>query len=451
MQTFSGLVLCLAAFSPGRAQEPNSAPGVGLGPIPLSLRQAVDFALAPDGDARVALAAELVEQTRQRRLQTRAALLPQLDSSISQQNIVRNLAAFGLRVQSPLPGFSIPSIVGPFNVFDARVTATQTIFDLAAIKRDQAARLQTEAARSGGADTRQQTTAAVARAYVSAQLAQQRYETAESDVALASELVKSAENRLKAGAGVRIEATRAQVQLADRKRQLLEARTQSRAAELQLARMLGLSFDRPIELTTPLEQPLPPEPEQSAPIEDTLEHRADWKTQMLRQEAADRSDSAVRWERLPSLTAFGDYGTIGSSVTNAQPTRTIGASLRIPVFDGGRREARRSETASLARQESIRTRDLRRQIEMEVRLTADSLATAAEQVEVAKAGLELAEEEQERAKRRYEAGVGTSLEATDAQTRLARARQNVVDALGLYNLARIDWSEARGRIESVIP
>ncbi|MCB1021131.1 MAG: TolC family protein, partial [Acidobacteria bacterium] len=121
------------------------------------------------------------------------------------------------------------------------------------------------------------------------------------------------------------------------------------------------------------------------------------------------------------------------------------------VFDGGRREARRSETASLARQESIRTRDLRRQIEMEVRLTADSLATAAEQVEVAKAGLELAEEEQDRAKRRYEAGVGTSLEATDAQTRLARARQSVVDALGLYNLARIDWSEARGRIESVIP
>ncbi|MCB9383558.1 MAG: TolC family protein [Bryobacterales bacterium] len=436
---------CLAGLPPGRAQGPSSE----LGPIPLSLREAVDFALAPDGDARVALATELVEQTRQRRLQTRAALLPQLDSSISQQNIVRNLAAFGIRVQ--LPGFSIPSIVGPFNVFDARVTATQTIFDLAALKRDQAARIQTKAAESGGADTRQQTTAAVARAYVSAQLAQQRYETAQSDVDLAGELVESAENRLKAGAGVRIEATRARVQLADRKRQLLEARTQSRAAELQLARMLGLSFERPIELTTPLEEPLPPEPEPGDALENTLEHRADWQTQMLRQEAADRSDSAVRWERLPSLTAFGDYGTIGSSVTNAQPTRTVGASLRIPVFDGGRREARRSETASLARQESIRTRDLRRQIEMEVRLTADSLATAAEQVEVAKAGLELAEEEQDRAKRRYEAGVGTSLEATDAQTRLARARQSVVDALGLYNLARIDWSEARGRIESVIP
>jgi outer membrane protein TolC len=73
------------------------------------------------------------------------------------------------------------------------------------------------------------------------------------------------------------------------------------------------------------------------------------------------------------------------------------------------------------------------------------------QVAAAESGLSLAQQEQEQAGRRYEAGVGSSIEITDAQTRLARARQNRTDALVLYNLARIDWGEARGRIETVIP
>ena len=48
-------------------------------------------------------------------------------------------------------------------------------------------------------------------------------------------------------------------------------------------------------------------------------------------------------ERLPSLAAFGDYGSSGSAINNSVPTRTYGVSLRVPIFDGGRRDARRAE------------------------------------------------------------------------------------------------------------
>jgi outer membrane protein TolC len=159
----------------------------------------------------------------------------------------------------------------------------------------------------------------------------------------------------------------------------------------------------------------------------------------------------VKSERLPSLSGFGDYGSIGSHVSSAVPTRTFGVALRVPIFDGGRREARRSESLSVLRQEEIRGHDLRQQIELELRLALDSLNSSYSQVAAAESGLSLAQQEQEQAGRRYEAGVGSSIEITDAQTRLARARQNRTDALVLYNLARIDWGEARGRIETVIP
>ena len=101
--------------------------------------------------------------------------------------------------------------------------------------------------------------------------------------------------------------------------------------------------------------------------------------------------------------------------------------MRVPLFDGGRRDARRAESASQYRAEQVRTNDLKEQIELDVRLALDELQSADDEVKVAKEGLELAENELAQARRRYEAGVATSLEVTDAQTRLERARDNQTD------------------------
>jgi outer membrane protein TolC len=81
----------------------------------------------------------------------------------------------------------------------------------------------------------------------------------------------------------------------------------------------------------------------------------------------------------------------------------------------------------------------------------DALHSAEEQVNVAKEGLELAENELTQARRRYDAGVAGSLEVTDAQTRLERARDNRTAALFNYNVARIDLAQAIGQVRSAIP
>jgi outer membrane protein len=120
------------------------------------------------------------------------------------------------------------------------------------------------------------------------------------------------------------------------------------------------------------------------------------------------------------------------------------------MFDGGRRDARRRESASQLRQEQVRTADLKDQIELEVRTSIDSLLSADAQVRTAREGLQLAEEELTHARRRYEAGVTNSIEVTDAQTRIARARENVISSLYNHNLARIDLASAMGKIDSVV-
>src|ERR1700685_744470 len=98
-------------------------------------------------------------------------------------------------------------------------------------------------------------------------------------------------------------------------------------------------------------------------------------------------------ERLPSVSSFANYGTIGSGITSAFPTRTYGVTLRVPIFDGGRREGRRAEAESQLRQERVRSSDLKDQIDLDVRLALDELASAEDEVKVAAEGLTLAENE----------------------------------------------------------
>ena len=102
------------------------------------------------------------------------------------------------------------------------------------------------------------------------------------------------------------------------------------------------------------------------------------------------------------------------------------------------------------KQEQVRSRDLRDQIELDIRVALDGVKSAEAQVAAAREGVDLSEKELAQARRRYEAGVTNSIEVTDAQTRLQRARDNLTNALYNDNLSRIDLSSAMGTIQALV-
>ena len=102
------------------------------------------------------------------------------------------------------------------------------------------------------------------------------------------------------------------------------------------------------------------------------------------------------------------------------------------------------------REDELLTQDLRKQVELEVRLALDAIASAARQVTVAEEGVQLAERELAQAQRRYQGGVTSNIEIVDAQTRTERARDNRVMALFQYNQARIDLATSMGAIHRIL-
>jgi outer membrane protein len=291
----------------------------------------------------------------------------------------------------------------------------------------------------------------VARAYLGALRAEAHLESARANLQLAQAIERLADSQRKAGTGTRIEVTRAQVQVAAEKGRLTMAEADRNRAHLQLLRAMDLKLEARLELTDKLEYSVPEPVSLEQATEMALERRADYRAQRQREQTARLSYQSVSMERIPTVAAFADYGAIGSGIYESRATRTVGVSLRVPIFDGGRRAARRAESGSQLRMETIRTRDLRQQLELELRLAFDSLRSAEAQVQSATEGLDLAQRELEQAERRYKAGVANSLEITDAQTRLARARETRVNALYAHNLARLDLGTALGAVERYLP
>lgn len=334
-------------------------------------------------------------------------------------------------------------------MYDARATLVQNIFSLSLIQRWRAAKSGIDVANLEAEVTKRDVMATVGLLYIEALRADEAVKAREADIELAQQLVKLAKDRKAAGIATGLDVTREEVQLENDRQRLLVAQNEQESARLNLIRTLGIDFEVRLVLTDELKF-LPvarQSPEQALTI--ARGQRLELQAQEQRQRLATLSLSSVTSERIPSLSLAGDYGWIGLKPEDALATRSIGLNFSIPIFDGGQRESRISESRSRVRQESIRMKDVSDQITLEVRNALLTLESSTQQVAVAEKGLELALKELTFARDRFTAGLTTNIEVTNAQTSVARARDNQIEALFRFNASRINLARAKGEIEKL--
>lgn len=436
-------LLCLLALAAWTcaAQEQKA--------LSLSLAKAVEIATAPDGATRVRLAAEQIKAADARRARALGLLKPTIDGSYTFRSFTNNLQAMGISIPS-FAGFQLPTLVGPIETSDYRVSATQSIFDLPSIKRYQASKAQVSAARADNEAQVNQTKGAVAKAYLNALRADAAWNTAKANVELAERLVKQAQSQKTAGTGTGIDVTRTEVSLANERQRLIVAQEDRETARLNLLRAMGVNLDVGLDLTDPIAYVPAEVPEPAKAITAARELRPELKAQAQRERSAKLSHDAMKYEQLPRVAAFGDYGVLGRATEMLLPTRSAGLSMKVPIFGVNRKDPERAESASLLRQEGIKTHDTAQQVELEIRVAVTALKSAESQVAVALEALSQSEKELAQAERRYQAGVAIGVEVTDAQARVARARENNVAAVFRQKSARIDLGVAVGNIDLML-
>src|SRR5437879_5297245 len=209
-------------------------------PLRLSFADAVR--VASSEAPAVALAGLRADEADARVRQVRAVLLPSLSLGGSWLNRTFNSKSLGIDFSIPTPNGpqSLPELIGPFHLFDARVNASQTLLDWSAMVRVRAARAQADGSRAERGVTVEGTALTAALAYLRAVRAQAVVAARQADSAIASELVGLAEAQRAAGVSAVIDVTRARTQLVTAEGLLLVARNQLDRGRLDLTRTLGL-------------------------------------------------------------------------------------------------------------------------------------------------------------------------------------------------------------------
>src|SRR6266540_643495 len=409
-----------------------AAPELGAqGPLRLSFAEAVRRAA---GEApAVEFATVRTREADARVRQARAALLPSLSASGAWLNRTFNSKSLGISFPT-IPGQApFPELVGPFDNYDARLKATQTLFDWASVTRVRAAGAAADGSRAERGQAVEGAAQAAAVAYLRAARAAAVVAARLADSSLATELVSLAEAQQAAGVSAAIDVTRAQTQL-DR-------------ARIDLSRTLGLDPATPLELTDTLAGTLGaadvPAVRDSG-VTAALANRPDLGAELARAAAARQTRAAIKAERLPRLDVAADYGANGLTVPRAISTRQIGLQLTVPLWDGFRREARISEQEAVVRESQVRERDLRQQIAADVDGALLDLGSAAAQQAIAVERLRLAQDELDQARERFRAGVAGNIEVIDAQSNLIRARDTDIDARFAAASARVALARAVG-------
>jgi outer membrane protein TolC len=427
-----------------------AAAGENVPATPLSLADAV--ARAAGTAPAVQVAALKTTEAEARRGQARAALLPGLTGSAFMLDRTYDFKATGISFPK-IPGFpSFPDLIGPVYQVDARVRATQALFDGASWVRLRSAGLAVGVARAEGEGSAEAAVLTAALAYVRTARAASLAAARQADLDLARQLTGLAEDQVRAGTAARIDVIRARTQEVAAQGALLVAQNGAARGALDLARALGLDAAVRFALTDTLSTTVG---SSTAPLEADAAvalaraRRPELAAERARLARARADRSAIRAERLPRLDVGADYGLSADHWGDALATRQFIVQASVPLFDGLRREDRIAEQTAVARESEVKARDLEQQVAAEVRGALLDLSSGLEQENVAMERLRLAEEELAQARERFASGVAGNIEIINAQSSLLRARDAVIDARTAVATARIALARAAGVARTV--
>jgi outer membrane protein TolC len=425
-----------AAQPPAPAQPATGTAQAATGPLPLSLSEAIARGLERNLGILVSQAG--IEGAEGARWQALSSLLPDVAgrASVTRQRI--NLDQFGFS----FPGF--PKLIGPFNVFDARLSISQAVVDVGAIARLRSRVQALNAAKYDAQDARDTVVLAVASLYLDAVAGMSRIEAAEAQVKTAKALFDQATDMKQAGTVAGIDVLRAQVQLETEQQQLIVLRNDHAKQKLSLARAIGLDPRQPIQLADRVAYHAMAPLTVDEAITRALNQRADLQAATALVAAAEASKRGAQSDRLPSLHVTGNYGPVGQTASGSLITYAVGAEVRVPIFEGGIAHAHTLEADAELRQRRAQLDDLKRQVQYDVQTALLDLTAAEDRVHVAEHTVALATETETQAQDRFRAGVASNLEVVQAQEAVARAHENFISSVYEHNLAKAALARSLG-------
>ena len=420
---------------------PAQAPPSPVAGRVLTLEEAISIALATEPNIRARL--QDYEAAGFRVNQALSAVLPQLAGSwvANRQQSQFFSGAVGGGAPKPSPLWSTNST--------AQVTLSQILFDFGkTFAATDTARAQAEVSRLDAEVQKDQVILAVKEAYFNLLFGKRLITVNQEAVARAELNLRSAKGFFEVGTQPKFTVTRAEVDVANAQVALIQAKNAERLARVALNTAMGID----VNTATEVKDILSVEPSRMVEgqlIPEALRQRPEYHRINALVTAADASLRQAFRNFFPDISGVGSYGGTfrnpKSPVDDLAETWQLGLQLNWSIFDGGNKIARYQEATKNVEAARSRVQAIELSISQEVVQADLNLHETQERTQAAKKAVESAQENFRLAQGRFDAGVGTIIELTDAQLALTQAQSTEAQALTDHRIAVSRLERALGR------
>ena len=289
-------------------------------------------------------------------------------------------------------------------------------------------------------------------AYLRALLAGELERIAIAAVAQAEAFLAQERLRFESGVASELAVLRADVSLENLRPQLVQARNQVSLATLDLKRILDIPLRQPLRLTTPLTAPAAAEIA-TARVESALLLSQRASVQVAERQVAIRQEQVklARSGYLPSIDLRFNYGRqifptqlfdFNGQDWRTDFTATVGVS--VPIFSGFRTRAEVQQAQITLDQERLRLVQLRENVQLQYEQALGEKLRAAAELEARARAVGQAQRVYDLTVLRYEQGLSTPLEVSEARLSLLQSRTNQAQAISDFHLADANVRRALG-------
>ncbi len=265
------------------------------------------------------------------------------------------------------------------------------------------------------------------------------------------ESLKAATARLNAGAGTPADKLQAQTAYSQAVLNRIQAEGNARNAQGVLANVMGLDAYLPLDVATPdIRQPDSEfERDLTRLVEDARMRRPDLAAAEAQVRAARATIDATQAAGLPTLSLSTGFNYANSNSFDPFHTSALGVTVNIPLFTGFNRTYQvQSAQARLENQIAARNA-VSLQIALDVWQAYQTLTTGTQSVRSSADLVASATESERVALGRYKAGAGTIIDLLNAQSALASARLQNIQALYNWYISKATLAQSLGQLDLI--
>jgi outer membrane protein len=415
----------------------------------LTLEDAIKIAL--ENSNQVKLSQLEILKSDEKLVEARSALIPRISASGSYSRYLKKPVLF-LPPDSPFGRMTGGVIeIGFDNSYLGAISLQMPLFSWNLYAGIRSALKGKSLAEQAYKSVTLKTIADVKKAFYGALLARENYKITKMRVDLAEDNLKNVEKMYRQGIASEYDYISAQVQYQNLLPLLIQAENNLELAKNALKLVLGIDFKEDIEIEGEMKVDSLIGVDYASSLKDLYEKNPDLKQAELQVELSREIVSLEVSGHLPSLFLTGNlqYQAQANDFNFNQyrwiRTTFIGLQIQIPIFNGFGTQARVDQAQASFQQAIERLNFTKQALENELKNTIYRIEQSGRRIESQKRAVELAELGYKIARKRFESGVGTQLEVSNAEVNLAQARLNYLQAIYDYLIAMSDLEKLTGK------